>query len=389
MSVPDTTSDAHSVVRPRFAEALGQRKLAAIGDVTLETGEVLPDVVLAYETWGVLNDARDNAILIEHALTGDSHVCGMAGPGHPSTGWWNDLVGPGLVLDTNRYFVVCANAIGGCRGSTGPATPDAAGKPWGGRFPFITIRDMVTAEVALTAVLGVERWHAVVGGSMGGMRALEWAIGQPDLVGKCVILASSAYATADQIAWCHPQMLAIRHDPAYRGGDYYRTGGSPDVGLGIARRIAHTSYRSARELDGRFGRQSQDGENPLGHGGRYAVESYLDYHAQKLIDRFDANSYIVLTEAMNSHDVGRGRGGVESALAGMTVPVVVAAVTSDRLYPVALSEEIVAASPTAEGVYLISSDLGHDGFLAESAQVAAVLATALRPHEAASEESIG
>lgn len=348
-----------------------------IGDLALETGVVLPDVVLAYETWGTLNASGSNAVLIEHALTGDSHVCGTAGAGHPTAGWWNGIVGPGMVIDTDQWFVVCANAVGGCRGSTGPQTRGPDGRPWGSRFPFVTIRDMVNAEVALADALGVDRWAVVVGGSMGGMRALEWAACHPDRVDTAVVIASSAYATADQIAWCQPQLLAIRHDPAFQGGDYHGTGRAPEVGLGIARRIAHTTYRSAEELHGRFGRQAQAGEEPIGDGGRYAVESYLDYHAQKLIDRFDAGSYLVLTDAMNSHDLGRGRGGVDAALKALTSRIVVAAVDSDRLFPAPLSEEIVAAAPRAAPLHMIHSPFGHDGFLTEFDQVSPVLLDAL------------
>lgn len=362
--------------RPRYTEALGHRQLVDVGDLPLESGETLPGVRIAYETWGSLTPERDNAILIEHALTGDSHVCGQAGAGHPSAGWWNELVGPGKVLDTDRYFIVCANAVGGCRGSTGPSSDDDSGEPWGSRFPFVTIRDMVAAELPLSDHLGVARWRAVIGGSMGGMRALEWSLCYPERVASVVVLASTSAATADQIAWCHPQILAIRHDPAFRGGNYYRSG-TPDVGLGIARRIAHTTYRSAGELDTRFGRDAQDGENPLGDGGRFAIESYLDYHAQKLIDRFDANSYIVLTQAMNSHDIGRGRGGIDEALATLTLPTTIAAVTSDRLYPPEQGQRIVDVAPGADRLHLIESPLGHDGFLAEAPQVELVLRHAL------------
>ncbi len=364
------------VAWPRH-EALGQRRLQPIGDLTLTSGETLPDAVLAYETWGRLNDRADNAILVEHALTGDSHVCGHAGAGHPTAGWWDDLVGPGKMVDTDRWFVVCANAIGGCRGSTGPMSAAPDGQPWGSRFPFVTIRDLVAAEERLTRALGINHWAAVIGGSMGGMRALEWAVSYPDQVDLVVIIASTPYATADQIAWCQPQMLAIRHDPAFHGGDYYLTGRKPEVGLGIARRIAHITYRSAFELNDRFGRRAQAGENPIGHGGRYEVESYLDYHAQKLIDRFDANSYLVLTEAMNSHDVGRDRGGVAAALAGVRARLVTVAVDSDRLYPPSLSEEIVRFAPGADPLRMVTSPLGHDGFLSESGELAAMIRSVL------------
>jgi len=211
---------------------------------------------------------------------------------------------------------------------------------------------------------------------MGGMRVLEWVAGHPDRVERALVLASTPYATADQVAWCQPQLLAIRSDPAYRGGDYYGHDEWPLTGMGIARRIAHTTYRHEAELDDRFGRRPRVGEDPLGGGGRYDVESYLDHHAAKLARRFDPNSYVVLTEAMNSHDVGRGRGGLSAALAGYAGSLHVAGVSSDRLYPLRLSEEIAAAY---EGSVLsvIDSAHGHDGFLIETEQVGVVIDRAL------------
>ncbi|HET7399053.1 MAG TPA: homoserine O-acetyltransferase [Intrasporangium sp.] len=357
----------------------GCRSFLEIGDLTLERGSVLPDVVVAYETWGTLNAARDNVVLVEHALTGDSHVVGPAGEGHPSPGWWEGLIGPGRPLDTSAWFVVATNVLGGCQGTTGPASAAPDGRPWGGRFPLITVRDQVRAEAAVLDRLGIERLAAVIGGSMGGMRALEWAVGFPERVQRCVVLASTAYATADQIAWCQPQLLAIRQDPDFCDGDYYDAGRSPDAGLGLARRIAHITYRTERELDDRFGRSPQAGEDPLaGPGrGRFAVESYLDHHAGKLARRFDANSYLVLTEAMNSHDVGRGRGGLAAALATVTADCTVVSVDTDRLYPPRLSDELAALLPRAARVE-ISSPHGHDGFLLEEQQVGRVIREALR-----------
>jgi homoserine O-acetyltransferase len=358
----------------------GERVFADIGDVVLERGGVLPDVVVAHQTWGRLNEARDNAILVEHALTGDSHVVGDAGPGHPTAGWWDGLIGPGAPLDTERYFVVATNVLGGCRGTTGPASSAPDGKAWGSRFPFLTIRDQVTAEVALADRLGIGRWAAVLGGSMGGMRALEWAVGHPDRVGTCVVLASTAASTADQIAWCHAQLVAIRQDPDFVGGDYY-DGPGPVAGLGLARRIAHLTYRSESEVSDRFGRDPQGGEDPFA-GGRYAVASYLDHHAGKLTARFDANSYVVLTEAMNSHDVGRDRGGLASALGRITARLIVADVDSDRCYPPRLSDELAQHVPGAQRV-TITSESGHDGFLIEIDQVGGILRRGLSDSPAA------
>ncbi len=362
----------------REGDLVGRRQFAELGTLALEARGALPDVRMAYETWGTLNPARDNAVLVLHALTGDSHVAGPAGPGHPSPGWWDALVGPGRALDTDTWFVVAPNVLGGCQGTTGPASAAPDGRAWGSRFPFLTVRDQVEAEARLADHLGIDTWAHVVGGSMGAMRALEWAIGHPERVASGLVLAGTAYSTAEQIAWCQSQLLAIRSDPAWQGGDYGE-GPGPVTGLGIARRIAHLTYRSEPELAQRFGRAPQADEQPLGGGGRYAVESYLDHHADKLARRFDARSYVVLTEAMNSHDVGRGRGGVAPALGRVQADLLVAAVDSDRLYPARLSAEIVAHTPTARPMATVRSPYGHDGFLIETHQVGALVRDCL-PH---------
>ena len=345
----------------------GRRRFADLGDLVLERGGELPAVRMAYETWGRLSPERDNAVLVLHALTGDSHVTGPAGPGHPTPGWWDTLIGPGRPLDTDRWFVVAPNVLGGCQGTTGPSSAAPDGRPWGARFPFLTVRDQVAAEVALADRLGIGSWGLVLGGSMGGMRALEWAVDRPGRVRRLLVLASAAAASGDQIAWCAGQLAAIRADPGFRGGDYYDApdGLGPHLGLGVARRIAHVTYRSEQEINLRFGRKPQPGEDPLKSGGRYAIESYLDHHADKLVHRFDANSYAVLTEAMNSHDIGRGRGGVASALSRVTARTAVAAIDSDRLYPVAQNAEIAAGVPDCAPLRVISSPYGHDGFLVE------------------------
>jgi len=362
----------------RDGDPVGRRQFAHIGEVELERGGVLPDVRIAYETWGRLNEAGDNVILVEHALTGDSHVIGEAGDGHASPGWWNALIGPGGPVDPERWFVIASNVLGGCQGSTGPASPAPDGRPWGSRFPYVTVRDQVAVERRLLDGLGIRRLAAVVGGSMGGMRAVEWAVTHPDDVDRCIVLASTAYATADQIAWCQPQLLAIRNDPDFAGGDYYEGHTRPDTGLGLARRIAHITYRTETELGTRFGREPQLGEDPLraGDRGRFAVESYLDHHAGKLARRFDANSYVVLTEAMNSHDVGRDRGGLEAALERVRAECTVVSVDTDRLYPPRLSDELHAALPHSRRAH-ITSEFGHDGFLIEEDQVGRIVRDAL------------
>jgi homoserine O-acetyltransferase/O-succinyltransferase len=310
-------------------------------------------VRLAYETWGELSPARDNAVLVLHALTGDSHVVGAAGPGHPTPGWWGNLIGPGGWIDTDRWFVLAANILGGCQGSTGPASAAPDGRPWGSRFPLLTTRDQVAAELRLADLLGIERWAVVLGGSAGGMRALEWAVTAPERVQRMLLLATTAAASADQIGWCRAQLQAIRSDPRWQGGDFDRTGPGPVGGLAVARQIAHMTYRSTEELAVRFGRAPQAGES-VPDGGRYAV-----------VGRFDAGSYVTRTEAMNSHDVGRGRGGVEAALARVTARTVVAGIDSDRLYPLEQSVRLAAGIRTAAPLQVINSAFGHDGFLIE------------------------
>ena len=356
----------------RDGDPVGDRNFTDVGDLELEAGGSLPGVRLAYETWGELSPHGDNAVLVEHALTGDSHVTGPPGPGHPTPGWWQGLIGPGRGIDTDRWFVVAPNVVGGCQGSTGPASTAPDGRPWGSRFPFLTLRDQVEAEARLADALGIGAWALVMGGSMGGMRALEWGVTHPGRVRRLFVLGASTTATADQIGWCAPQLAAIRSDPGFAGGDYYDAadGEGPHAGLGVARRIAHATYRSATELDLRFGRSAQPGERPIGGGGRYAVESYLDHHADKLVHRFDANTYVVLTEAMSSHDVARGRGSVEAALARVSARTVVASIDSDRLYPVRLGEEIAAGIRGCRGLDLITSPYGHDSFLIETGAVA-------------------
>ncbi|UMP06936.1 homoserine O-acetyltransferase [Amycolatopsis sp. EV170708-02-1] len=334
----------------------------------------MPEFHLAYETWGQLNGDASNAVLIEHAMTGDSHVAGHAGDGHPTAGWWNGIVGPGLAVDTTKYFVVVPNILGGCQGSTGPASIARDGRPWGSRFPSITIRDTVQAEVRLAEALGIRRWAAVIGGSMGGMRALEWAVAHPDKVARLLLLACSAATTAEQIAQGALQLAAVTGDAGWHGGDYYDApaGHGPHRGLSLARRIAQLSYRCEAELAQRFGRQANERENPL-EGGRFAVESYLDHHANKLLRRFDAGSYVTLTRAKNTHDVGRGRGGTDAALAHITATTIVASITSDRLYLPSTVQALADGVSGCDGVSSIVSRHGHDGFLIETAQVAVLV----------------
>jgi len=329
----------------------GERKFIKIGFLLLENGETLPDITIAYQSWGTLNADKSNAILVNHAMTGWSDV----------PGWWPQMVGPGMPFDTDKYFILCPNVIGGCQGSTGPSSIAPDGKRYGSRFPTITIRDMVNAEIAFSDALGIDKYLLAIGPSLGGMRSLEWAVQLPERVGAICTIGSSAVATGDQIGTASVQIHAIKSDPHYNDGDYYEQERGPVDGMGIARRIAHLTYRTESEMDVRFGRQLQGDET-----GRYAVQSYLDHQANKLAKRFDANTYIALTDAMNSHDIGRARGGVVKALASVKVPVVVVSIDTDRLFVPRLQVEISELVPTAEAPIVISSEFGHDGFLVES-----------------------
>lgn len=362
----------------RDGDDAGNRRFADVGTFDLESGGRLTDVRVAYETWGTLAPDGSNAVLVLHALTGDSHVTGPAGPGHTTAGWWQQLVGPGAPIDTDRWFVVAPNVLGGCQGTTGPASPAPDGAPWGSRFPRVTARDQVAVEIELAHALGIRSWALVVGASMGGHRVLEWAVLGPESgveVESVAAIATSAQTTGDQIAWAHPQIGAIQADPRFRGGDYYDAddGDGPHLGLGLARQIAHATYRSAQELDARFGRLPQGGEDPFTDG-RYAVQSYLDHHGDKLARRFDANSYVLLTQSMLTHDLGRDRGGVEAALASITAHALVVAVDSDRLFLPRDCERIAAGIPGAEPLRTLHSDYGHDGFLIEHEQLGPIMA---------------
>ncbi|WP_067970318.1 homoserine O-acetyltransferase MetX [Mycolicibacter icosiumassiliensis] len=355
-------------VSRQLLPAEGETGVVAIGSLSLQSGAVLDDVHIAVQRWGELSPERDNVVMVLHALTGDSHVTGPAGPGHPTPGWWDGVIGPGAPIDTDRWCAVATNVLGGCRGSTGPGSLARDGKPWGSKFPAITIRDQVEADIAALAALGITEVAAVLGGSMGGARGLEWMVSHPDRVGAGLLLAVGARATADQIGTQSTQIAAIKADPDWQGGDYHGTGRSPEAGLAIARRIAHLTYRGEAELDRRFANRAQDGEDPA-HGGRYAVQSYLEHQGDKLVSRFDAGSYVTLSDSLSSYDVGAGRGGVAAALRGCPVPAVVAGITSDRLYPLRLQAELAELLPGCDGLQVLDSDCGHDGFLLDTAGV--------------------
>ncbi|MDK8174242.1 homoserine O-acetyltransferase [Curtobacterium citreum] len=355
----------------------GARRFESLGEQWVRGGR-LPAVRVAYETWGTPNAARDNAVLVFHALTGDSHVAGPPGPGHRTAGWWGDVVGPGRAIDTDRWFVVAPNMLGGCQGTTGPSSVAPDGREWGGRFPFVTVRDQVAVQAQLADRLGIERFAAVVGGSMGGMHALEFAIAHPERVERLALLATTAQTTADQIAANSLQRTAIQMDPAFADGDYHDAdpGEGPHRGLALARRMALMTYRAPDELNGRFARSWQSDVSPLGDDGRFSVESYLDFHGNKFTRRFDAASYVTLTHAMDSHDVGAGRGGVTAALGTVRARTLVVGVSSDRLFPVEDQHRIAAEVPDAldgDRAAVIESEFGHDGFLIEHEAVGAHL----------------
>ena len=357
---------------------VGERLFLDVGDVEVTRGTTIPDVRVAYQTWGTLNESRTNAVYVCHALTGDSHVTGESGPGHLTAGWWDGLVGPGAPVDTNEWFVVCANVLGGCQGTTGPASRAPDARPWGSRFPVVTVSDMVEVERRVMEALGIPTWALMLGPSLGGMRVLEWMAAYPDRVRSGLVLGTTAAVTADEIGTHATQIAAIEADPRFRGGDYYDqpAGEGPHVGMGVARRIAHLTYRSESELDLRFGRDPQAGEDPTS-GGRFAVESYLDHQADKLARRFDANTYIALTRAMSLFDLGEGRGGTAEALASIRAPLMVVGLDSDRLFPLRLQEELVAATPSARPLRVVRSPYGHDGFLVEKDQVGEIVREAL------------
>lgn len=344
----------------------------------LESGGSLGNVILAYETWGQLNEDASNAVLICHAWTGDSHAAGVAEDGHPTPGWWEQVIGPGKFIDPERWYVVCVNVLGGCQGSTGPASINlATGKPYGSQFPVVTIRDMVRTQALLSDYLGVRRWHSVIGGSMGGMQVLEWAITFPDRVGSLVPIATCLQSTAQQIAWGAIGRRAIRMDPNWHGGDYYSRDTGPTEGLAIARMIAQVTFRSDNAFTDKFGRsmaKTIKDDRGLSLWDRFEVERYLDYHGTQLIRRFDANSYLIIGKAMELHDVAHGRGGLKSAMRRIHSPALAIGIETDILYPDYQEHQIqdllVEAGNSCAYVN-IDSPNGHDGFLIEHAQVGA------------------
>jgi len=346
--------------------------------LALEGGGVLESVTLAYETWGTLNEDASNAILICHALTGDSHVTGGGGGTYTDEGWWSRIVGPGLAIDTNTYFVVCPNVLGGCQGTTGPSSINpATGEPYGSSFPQVTNRDIARSQACLGEVLGIDRWFSVVGGSMGGMAVLEWAAMFPERVRSIAPIATTLAASPQQIGWSAVGRLAIANDQHFAGGDYYQNENGPGRGLAIAREIALIHYRSDTEWNERFGREPLDRMDRFDPWGRFQVEAYLDHHGKKFPTRFDANSYLVLNRAMDLHDLGRGRGGHEAALARFRGSSVTVSISTDALYPAYQQVEmarVLGGNGRSCSHHMIESVYGHDGFLVEHDKLAPLLA---------------
>ncbi len=332
----------------------------AAGDLEVEAGVVLGDVQVAYRTWGRLNEAGDNAILVCHALTAD----------HNADLWWGDAIGPGRGIDTDRWFVVCANVLGSCYGTTGPPSPhpERLGQ-WGGDFPHVTIRDIVALQHRLVEHLGITRLALVVGGSMGGMQVLEWALMYPERVAAIAPISVGAYHSPWCIGTSEAQRQAIFADPRWNGG-HYDPDHPPTAGLAVARQIAIVSYRSPASFKEKFGRRQEFGSNA--DEGLFDVESYLRYQGEALVRRFDAASYVTLTYAMDSHDVGRERGEIEDVLGKLDVPALVIGISSDTLYPV--DEQHVLADLIPDARYEeLDVPHGHDGFLIEHQAVSGLV----------------
>lgn len=335
----------------------GQTRLYHAGQtLELESGAALPGLQIAFRTWGRLNARADNAIVICHALTGTADA----------DDWWAPLFGAGRALDPERHFIVCSNALGSCYGSSGPTTLAPDGRPWGARFPSITIRDQVRAQMLLADGLGIRRIHFVLGGSMGGLQALEWAVLDPERVQAVACIAASGRHSPWCMAWSEAQRLALAGDPRYRDGAY-DPADPPVAGLAAARAMAMVSYRSPLALTRRFGRSL--GYEAFGSGAAapedFAVKGWLRHHGDALVQRFDAHSYRILLDAMDSHDLGRGRGGCDAVLASIRQPVLVGSIPTDALY--VPEDQLYLASQLARAqLIVIDSEHGHDGFLIDA-----------------------
>ncbi|MGL6047927.1 MAG: homoserine O-succinyltransferase MetX [Vogesella sp.] len=334
----------------------------------LAGGTVLPSYELVFETYGQLNAAGSNAILICHALSGHHHVAGRYSEDDKAAGWWDNMIGPGKPIDTNRFFVVGVNNLGGCHGSTGPSSIDpATGQPWGSRFPVVTVPDWVTAQARLADRLGVARWAAVIGGSLGGMQALQWAINYPDRVANALVIASAPKLSAQNIAFNDVARQAIITDPDFCGGDFYAQGTIPRRGLRLARMLGHITYLSDDGMGEKFGRMLRSGEYKFGYDVEFEIESYLRYQGDKFSDYFDANTYLLMTKALDYFDPAKDYGGdLVAALQRATASFMVASFTSDwRFSPERSRETVKALIAAGKRVSYaeIESVHGHDAFL--------------------------
>jgi homoserine O-acetyltransferase len=332
----------------------------------LDSGESLAPVTLAYETYGTLNEGKSNAILVEHALSGDAHAAGYH-EGEKSPGWWDDMIGPGKGLDTDKYFVICSNVIGGCKGSTGPSSTDPkTGKPYALSFPSITIKDMVEAQCRLIDQLKIKRLLSVVGGSMGGMQALQGVVSYPDRVPSAIPIATTLKHAPQQIAFDEVGRQAIMADVNWRDGDYYGRA-LPARGLAVARMVGHITYMSDASMAEKFGRQQKSNESPSRFGADFEVEGYLRYRGDNFVKRFDANSYLYITKAMDRFDLLSSKK-LSEVFKGVKAKILVIAFKSDWLYPTYQSQEILKACKLTgvDATFCeINSTYGHDAFLLE------------------------
>lgn len=355
--------------------------LFAAAPLQLECGATLGPITVAYETWGQLNASGDNAILVCHALTGESHAAHHDAADR--AGWWEAAVGPGHPLDTRRFCVISSNVLGGCQGTTGPGSLNpATGRPFGMRFPLVTPRDMVRVQRALLDYLGVTRLLLVIGGSLGGMQSVQWAVTYPDFVRGCVPIGAAGRFHPQGIAWNEVQRQAIMLDPRWQGGDYYDSE-PPNQGMGVARMLGMITYRSDESMWAQFGREVRGSGTDLskGFGICYQTESYLHHHAETLSRRFDPNSYLYLSKAMDLHDVGRGFADYASAFGRLRAKLLAVGIRSDVLFPPQLSQEIVDLTREAGGharYWELDSKWGHDAFLVDFELMADVLREFIR-----------
>ncbi|GGX97107.1 MULTISPECIES: homoserine O-succinyltransferase MetX [Vogesella] len=334
----------------------------------LNSGHVLASYRLTFETYGTLNAARSNGILICHALSGHHHVAGRYSADDKAAGWWDNMVGPGKPIDTNRFFVVGVNNLGGCHGSSGPSSIDPdCGQPWGSRFPVVTVPDWVTAQARLADRLGIDRWAAVIGGSLGGMQALQWSIDYPDRIAHALVIASAPKLSAQNIAFNDVARQAIITDPDFLGGDFYAHGTIPRRGLRLARMLGHITYLSDDGMGEKFGRMLRSGEYQFGYDVEFEIESYLRYQGDKFSDYFDANTYLLMTKALDYFDPAKDYGGdLVAALKKATASFLVASFTSDwRFSPERSRETVKALIAAGKRVCYgeIESVHGHDAFL--------------------------